>query len=190
MTNVFGKIKDLFTNYDDEDYVSNLIVEDDEYEEYLNEKNNDDEDLDEAVYSMRTFTENISTRNTAKRDKQEVKSMRNAEEPRLVNFKDVNTNKVVIIKPRSLEDGQTVANQLKAGRITVVNFEETDGRLAQRVIDFLTGSAFSLGGTVSPISDLIFMVSPLNITVSDNLDTNVYDEDRDYSNLRNLVSGL
>lgn len=193
MPTIIERVKNLFTTYDDEDYVSDLILDDESALLYENEEVQEDyQDMKKSNYEMQTFFEPVRNEKIT-RNRVEDRNMSNYDnEPRLVNFKDMNTNRVVMFSPSSLEDGQAVANQLKAGRICIVNFENTDGRLAQRVIDFLTGAAHSLGGTVSPISNLIFMVTPLNISISDGFDEDrsVYNEDRDYTSLRNLVSGL
>ncbi len=218
--NGIESIKDMFSNYEDEDYVSNLIVEDDDYydyddqedngyeindyHEYLEPLNSNSAYEDELnintssndMYSMKIFTEPASEIINSRRfdfkkdDRKEAINMNN-QEPRLVNFKDVNSQKMLVIRPNSLEEGQEVAAQIRAGKICVVNFEDTDSRLAQRIIDFLTGAAYSLGGTVSPISSLIFVVAPLNVAVSEgSADSSRYDENRDYSDLRRVVNGL
>ncbi len=193
MPTIIERVKNLFTTYDDEDYVSDLILDDESALLYENEEVQEDyQDMKKSNYEMQTFFEPVRNEKIT-RNRVEDRNMSNYDnEPRLVNFKDMNTNRVVMFSPSSLEDGQAVANQLKAGRICIVNFENTDGRLAQRVIDFLTGAAHSLGGAVSPISNLIFMVTPLNISISDGFDEDrsVYNEDKDYTSLRNLVSGL
>lgn len=217
--NSIESIKDLFSNYEDEDYVSNLIVEDDEYYDYEDEdddyvvnnqfqyeessrSNNAYEDelnmntSSNDMYSMKIFTEPASDfinsrKNDLYEDNRKEASTMNNQEPRLVNFKDVNSQKMLVIRPNSLEEGQEVAAQIRAGKICVVNFEDTDSRLAQRIIDFLTGAAYSLGGTVSPISSLIFVVAPLNVAVSEGSgDSSRYEENRDYSDLRRVVNGL
>lgn len=217
--NSIESIKDLFSNYEDEDYVSNLIVEDDEYYDYDEEDDdyvvNDQFQYEESsisnnayedelnmntssndMYSMKIFTEPASDfinsrKNDLYKDNRKEASTMNNQEPRLVNFKDVNSQKMLVIRPNSLEEGQEVAAQIRAGKICVVNFEDTDSRLAQRIIDFLTGAAYSLGGTVSPISSLIFVVAPLNVAVSEGSgDSSRYEENRDYSDLRRVVNGL
>lgn len=187
-------LKDLFTNYEDEDYVSDYIIDNDE------DIDDNFADTDEKIqdYSMKTFTEPASRANMgnwSKANNKEVKMMENANTPRLVNFNDVNSQRVVIIKPLSLEDGQAVAKEIRAGRICIVNFEDTDTRLAQRIIDFLTGSTYSLGGSVSPVSSLIFVVAPLNVTVSENTEEddekfNTNSSFNDYSDLKKVVNGL
>ncbi len=218
--NSIESIKDMFSNYEDEDYVSNLIVEDDDYYDYDDQDASDYEINDyheyaepsnsinayedelnintssNDMYNMKIFTEpaseiiNSRKFNFNKADRKEASNMNN-QEPRLVNFKDVNSQKMIVIRPNSLEEGQEVAAQIRAGKICVVNFEDTDSRLAQRIIDFLTGAAYSLGGTVSPISSLIFVVAPLNVAVSEGSgDSSRYDENRDYSDLRRVVNGL
>ena len=186
MNAILEKVKNLFTNYEDEDYVSDLIIEDDEFEDM-----NYAEDLD-SQYEMKTFTEEVSgleNINDVKERKLVPRKVNVADmEPRLVNFDEMNTQKIVLVRPDSLEDGQVVANQIKAGKICVVNCEETDSRLAQRILDFLTGSTYSLGGAVSAISDLIFVVSPFNVMVTEETDDSRLM--RDYHDARDVKSVL
>jgi cell division inhibitor SepF len=44
----------------------------------------------------------------------------------------------------------------------ICNIEKVDPRVAQRVIDFITGAAYALDGKVMPVSSVIFVVAPRN----------------------------
>lgn len=193
------KVKDLFTEYDDEDYQSDYIIDDDEYMDYLDNYYNEDdnsyeednyEDNHDDEYQFKTFTESATdlSKNYKKTNNKGANNMNYMDgEPRSINFNDMNAQKVVIVHPESLEAGQEIANNLKAGRICIVNFEQTDERLAQRIIDFLTGSAYSLGGKITAVSQLIFVVAPLNVSVSE---ASAQSKKRDYSELKKIVNGL
>ena len=78
----------------------------------------------------------------------------------MVNFRDNLAQQVVVVKPDSMESAQEISNHLRAGRTIICNFEQVDQKVAQRVVDFMTGSAYALDGHVQPVSALIFVIVP------------------------------
>lgn len=74
---------------------------------------------------------------------------------------------IVVLHPKSMDIAEEVANYVREGRMVVCNFEHVEQRIAQRVVDFMTGAAYSLDGRVHAISDLIFMVVPQNVNLMD-----------------------
>ncbi len=86
---------------------------------------------------------------------------------RVVNFKNPGvTNEVVIIEPRDIATAQQVCDFVRSGKTVICNIEQIDTKIAQRVIDFLTGATYALSGTVEPISSLIFVVAPRSTHVA------------------------
>jgi cell division inhibitor SepF len=71
-------------------------------------------------------------------------------------------NQVVIMQPCDIEAAQTACDHIRAGKTVICNIEKIDPRVAQRVIDFITGSAYALDGRVMPVSSVIFVVAPRN----------------------------
>ena len=76
--------------------------------------------------------------------------------------------KMIVFHPVAYDDAQSIADNLKSHKPIIVNMEELDGTTAQRVLDFLLGSVYSLDGTISKISRGIFLVAPKNCDVVDN----------------------
>lgn len=70
---------------------------------------------------------------------------------------------VCMIRPTALEDAREVCDILLSGRAVVINMEGVHVDLAQRIIDFTSGSVFSINGNLQKISKYIFIVSPQNI---------------------------
>lgn len=69
---------------------------------------------------------------------------------------------VVIMQPSDIEAAQQACDHIRAGKTVICNIEKVDPRVAQRVIDFITGSAYALDGKVMPVSSVIFVVAPRN----------------------------
>jgi cell division inhibitor SepF len=69
---------------------------------------------------------------------------------------------VVIMQPADIESAQQACDHIRAGKTVICNIEKVDPRVAQRVIDFITGAAYALDGKVMPVSSVIFVVAPRN----------------------------
>lgn len=74
-------------------------------------------------------------------------------------------NQVVIMQPGDIEAAQQACDHIRAGKTVICNIEKVDPKIAQRVIDFITGSAFALDGRVMPVSSVIFVVAPRNTSL-------------------------
>lgn len=73
---------------------------------------------------------------------------------------------VYIMKPTSFEDSQVICDMLLTGRATVINLEGFDDKLAQRIMDFISGSVYAINGKLHRISSCIFIVSPDTVDIS------------------------
>lgn len=72
---------------------------------------------------------------------------------------------VMVVEPFSFDDAQQIADYLKSRKPVVVNLENTDGEIAKRMIDFMSGTAYALGGTIQKIGKDIFLCAPYNVEV-------------------------
>ncbi len=88
---------------------------------------------------------------------------------RVVDFAkpSVNGQQVVILQPSCIESAQEVCNHLRSGRTVICNFENIEQKVAQRVMDFITGAAYAIDGQVHKVSPLIFVTVPRNISLMD-----------------------
>ena len=53
-----------------------------------------------------------------------------------------------------------------SNRTVVLNLEGLDVDIAQRIIDFTSGSCFAIGGNLQKISHYIFIITPSSVDVS------------------------
>ena len=78
---------------------------------------------------------------------------------------------VCIIKPTSVNDAREVTDTLLANSTVVLNLEGLDVEIAQRIIDFTSGSCYAVHGNVMKISRYIFVITPANVDVSGDIST-------------------
>ena len=76
--------------------------------------------------------------------------------------------KVMVVEPFAFDDAQHVADHLKNRKPVVVNLENTDKEVAKRMIDFISGTTYALGGTIQKIGNNIFLCAPNNVDVAYN----------------------
>ena len=77
-----------------------------------------------------------------------------------------NGMEVCVIKPASVEDAREITETLLAGRTVVLNLEGLDVDIAQRIIDFTSGSCFAISGNLQKISHYIFIITPASVDIS------------------------
>ncbi len=73
---------------------------------------------------------------------------------------------VCVIKPTTVEDAREIAETLLANRTVVLNLEGLDVDIAQRIIDFASGSTFAISGNLQKISHYIFIITPKSVDIS------------------------
>ena len=77
-----------------------------------------------------------------------------------------NGMEVCVIKPTTVEDAREITETLLANRTVVLNLEGLDVEIAQRIIDFTSGSCFAISGNLQKISHYIFIVTPPSVDIS------------------------
>ena len=73
---------------------------------------------------------------------------------------------VVVIHPKSLEDGNEITDTLLSGRAVVLNLEGISPDVAQRIIDYSAGSCYAMRGSLQKITNYIFLVAPSSVDIS------------------------
>ena len=80
---------------------------------------------------------------------------------------------VCIAKPTSVNDARDVTDLILAGNTVVLNLEGLDVDIAQRIIDFTSGSCYAVQGNVMKISHYIFVITPSTVDISGDISTPV-----------------
>ena len=79
------------------------------------------------------------------------------------------SSKVVLLEPRAYADAQEVADHLNNKRAVVVNLQRIQRDQGKRIVDFLSGTVYAIGGDIQKIGTDIFLCTPANVDVSGNI---------------------
>lgn len=166
----------LNDDYDDDDFLDDEI---DDYEEERPKKSffrksksepfddYDDEEDDEPVMrkTMKQQSKNIRTSASPKVKPITTPTASTKVSP-IRTRKNVNDMSVCVVKPKSMEDAREITETLLANCTVVLNMEGLDLDLAQRIIDFTSGSCYAISGNLQKISNYIFIITPAAVDVS------------------------
>lgn len=154
-------VMDKFLNYmkindDDEDYYGD--------EDYYDEEDEEEPQPQRKQPSIAREVSSAPERETAKKNTAKVTPMRQT-----TNTRRMTGNggmEVCVIKPGSVEEAREITETLLANRTVVLNLEGLDVDIAQRIIDFTSGSCFAIGGNLQKISHYIFIITPASVDIS------------------------
>ncbi|MFD0771006.1 cell division protein SepF [Bacillus sp. CGMCC 1.60114] len=87
--------------------------------------------------------------------KQNVVSIETAKHP----------SKVVLLEPRTYSEAQGIADHLKGRRAVVINLQRMSTDQALRIVDFLSGTVYAIGGDIQKLGPKTFICTPDNVDI-------------------------
>lgn len=76
-----------------------------------------------------------------------------------------NGSKMILVEPRAYSESQQIADYLKNRNSVVVNLKRVTSDQAKRLIDFLTGTIYAIGGDLQKLGNGIYLCTPNNVNV-------------------------
>ena len=92
------------------------------------------------------------------------------------------TGKMILLEPRAFSESSQIADQLKKRNTVVVNMKRVTPDQAKRIVDFLSGTVYAIGGDLQKIGGGIYLCTPKNVDVEGSIseeDKNNKDKDSD-----------
>ena len=74
-------------------------------------------------------------------------------------------SKIILLEPRAYSESQQIADYLKSRNTVVVNLKRVTSDQAKRIVDFLSGTIYAIGGDLQKIGGGIFLCTPNNINI-------------------------
>ncbi|OLO40809.1 cell division protein SepF [Alkalihalophilus pseudofirmus] len=74
--------------------------------------------------------------------------------------------KVILIEPRTYDEVQDIADHLKNRKAVIINLQRISNDQGKRVVDFLSGTVYAIGGDIQKLGMQIFLCTPDNVDVS------------------------
>lgn len=147
-----------------------LRIPEDDYDEYDDYEPDEFDEPRESIFNKKKPERVVEP---------EVKESFEEEAPKQSAFKPSRqTSKVVpinrsqrnmevcVIKPSTVEDAREITDTLLTGRAVVLNLEGIHVDVAQRIIDFTSGSCYAINGNLQKISNYIFIITPESVEIS------------------------
>ena len=111
-------------------------------------------------YESKSFSENESK---SERNNNSSSNNSNNRRNKVVNIQTTAQLQVVLVKPSAFTDAKQVADHLIAKKTVVLNLETASPENKRRIIDFLAGVAYANGGSLKPVANLTYLITPYNV---------------------------
>ncbi|MCL6604137.1 MAG: cell division protein SepF [Paenibacillus sp.] len=127
--------------------------------------------------------EPISSRDEEEFEPVPVDTRKNQRAGNVVSIHSQKNVKVVLYEPRSYDEAQEIADHLRSHRTVVINLQRVRNDQAMRIIDFISGTVYALGGGISKIGGNIFMCTPDTVEIQGSI-TEILGDEQDYNRMR------
>jgi len=94
------------------------------------------------------------------------------------NVVENSNNKMILLEPRAYSESQQIADHLKNRNSVVVNLKRVTSDQAKRIIDFLSGCIYAIGGTMQKIGVGIYLCTPKNVNVQGKISEDNKEQDK------------
>jgi cell division inhibitor SepF len=88
--------------------------------------------------------------------------------------------KVVIVRPEVFDEVKTIADNLVQGKTVVLNLETTNKDVARRVVDFMSGAAYTINYKLKKVAKNTFLIVPDPTDFAGEIFMDDYDEQNYY----------
>jgi cell division inhibitor SepF len=73
---------------------------------------------------------------------------------------------VSVFSPRGFQDVVEIGDALRNRQVVIVNLQNADRTLLQRVVDFTSGVAYTIDGKVQKLAEAIYLIVPAGVVVN------------------------
>ena len=81
-------------------------------------------------------------------------------------------SKMILLEPRAYSEAQQIADHLKMRNTVVVNLKRVTSDQAKRIVDFLAGTIYAIGGDLQKLGNGIYLCTPKNVSVQGKMSEN------------------
>ena len=110
-------------------------------------------------------------------DYEDVSSLSEYEAPKNKNATKLSQNVTMkLYEPRSFDETEVIASDLKDKKAVFVNFHRLQKDYAQRTIDFLTGVTFALDGKIEKVGHNTILCTPNSMGIEGEISLDIEEE--------------
>ncbi|MCQ2418049.1 MAG: cell division protein SepF [Oscillospiraceae bacterium] len=156
---VFDSIRDFFAPQEDDSYEAEPVRDTRESQRRAPRETVRDNFADYEDTSAREVREPAPMRESYKPEP----AKRDARDSKIVNINATAQLQVVLVKPEVFTDAKQIADHLISKKTVVLNLETASAENKRRIIDFLVGVAYANGGSLKPVANLTYIITPYNV---------------------------
>ena len=157
---LFDTVRDFFAPQEEDSYETEPVRE-----------TRDSRDRREV--REQSFRESLREEESSAREVRQPASLRESFRPeneyaskrdnKVVNIQATAQLQVVLVKPEVFTDAKQIADHLISKKTVVLNLETASAENKRRIIDFLVGVAYANGGSLKPVANLTYIITPYNV---------------------------
>lgn len=83
-----------------------------------------------------------------------------------INMTSGTSIEMKVIRPEKLDSVTQIADYLISRNTVLLNLEATNKETARRLLDFLNGVAYAVGGKLKKVANSTFVITPANVSIS------------------------
>lgn len=128
-----------------------------------------EDEVEEFEEESDEIEDGISRNDNGKEEYEPIISSNSKKQNKIVSIHTSINTKVLIVKPSTYDEVVDICDHLKNRKIVVVNSTGLEPKVGQRLLDFMSGATYALGGNLEEVGCKIYIVSPSNVEVDSEL---------------------
>lgn len=77
--------------------------------------------------------------------------------------------RIVVHHPESFAEVKDIVNDLKMKKPIILNLENLERGVAQRIVDFISGAVYGMDGNIQKIAESVFVFAPYTVKIDGQL---------------------
>lgn len=123
--------------------------------------------LEEDEYVEEEYEQRRYEEEPREQEPKEMKQQTQNQNQNVISLQSVQkSSKVVLFEPRMYAEAQDITDHLKNRKAVVVNLQRISRDQGVRIVDFLSGTVYALGGDIQKVGTNIFLCTPDNVDVT------------------------
>jgi cell division inhibitor SepF len=131
-------------------------------------------ELDDEVYYEEVNQADYDTEEIASTTEASTRMQKKSQN--IVSLQSVQQQaKVILVEPREYDEAQEIADQLKNRKAVVMNLQRIPLDQARRIVDFLSGTVYAIGGDIQKLGPNTFLCTPDNVDIAGSISEMIED---------------
>ncbi|WP_105619616.1 cell division protein SepF [Vallitalea okinawensis] len=127
----------------------------------------------EEIEEIEDDTDDVGYSNVSAFSSSAVKKAKGNKDGKSSKIVNIHTNiqmEVVVTNPATFEEAKEICRHIVEKKPVVINLENVDHAIAQRITDFVCGACYALTGNIQRVTNNIYIIAPDNVDFAGDID--------------------